>query len=210
LEQSIAKNPLNIGLVILAAGNSSRLGYPKQLIDYNGKPLIINAVNSASEIDFLEKIVVLGANCSLIIDQIDKLSLDLLDFKIGICENWESGINESIKFGADYLISHHSEIEAILFMVCDQIYLSGETVKSLIDDFNQDNSRIVCSKYDTGYGIPAIFPKKYFTEILSLPAQIGCKSIINKNINNVVFIDFPKGNIDIDTAEDIENYIKLS
>jgi molybdenum cofactor cytidylyltransferase len=170
---------------------------PKQLLEFNGNILINIIGKIASGCDVKEIVCVLGANSEEI-----KSRIAFSNIKIIYAEEWQNGINESIKVGLNYF---REDINSILFLLCDQYAISTDLLNKIIAKSIENPEHIIACKYSEGFGIPALFPKKYFSEINNLGKDIGCKKIIKNNLDNIVFIDFYDGYLDIDTLDDYES-----
>lgn len=189
------------GIIILAAGNSSRLGYPKQLLFYKDETLLQHIMTEASILPDVVVIVVTGANHELIEKDID--------FKVEIAFNsdWELGMSSSISTGLKKLLESYPEMEKCIFTVCDQPFVSHSIFENLIDKYHKTGKGIVASFYAETLGTPVLFNKKYFNELLNLKGQEGAKKIINRFLDDTASIPFEKGNIDIDTEVDYNKLI---
>lgn len=183
----------------MAAGSSSRLGQPKQLLPFKGSTLIAHSIAVAKAFS-TSCFLVLGSNFELIKKNIDSQQLNIIKHK-----NWEHGLGSSISFGLKNLLIEQSDIENVILMLCDQPFVSAELLNKLqLAQLNEGKSIVACSYYNS-YGVPAIFNKKHFEELLALSGEVGAKNIISNNIDNVQFVEFPKGDIDIDTTEDLKH-----
>ena len=187
----------NLAILILAAGTSSRLGEPKQLVKFQNKTLIQNSIEKALEVSS-NVTVVLGSNADLIIKEI-------IDYPISIVvnEEFEKGIGSSISYG----ISCTKEFDKTLLMLCDQPFINSSHLQNLINDSNYSNE-IICSFYNNDVAVPAIFPKRFYKDLSALNTNKGAKAIIKKNIHKTVDLD-DKLAFDVDTKEDkkaLKNY----
>lgn len=193
-----------LAIIILAAGNSSRLGSPKQLLPYAQKTLLQHAIDSAKASSAAnDVIVVLGSRKTLIENKIDHNEITIVENS-----NWESGIASSIKAGVNALKDISTENDAIILMACDQPFASAEILKSLVHEQARSGKAIVGCSYENTKGIPALFHKSIFSELLSLEGDIGAKKLFEKYREEVSFISFQDGGIDIDTTEDYKNLTK--
>jgi len=185
------------GIVILAAGSSSRLGQSKQLLKFNNEYLINRMIRVSFDSQADMVYLVLGADKEEILSILnsDKTTIIFND-------KWEQGIGSSIKAGLSAAIKDN--MDAVLFIVVDQIKIKTETINNLIEKFRSSNYPICASSYGSTHGIPAIFDKSLFQDILMLDDMKGCKRIIERNIENTLLLDFPGGEIDIDTADDLK------
>jgi molybdenum cofactor cytidylyltransferase len=189
----------NIGIVILAAGSSSRLGKPKQLLEFDGMNLLNHAIIEATNSNTCSVVVVLGDNADLIANKIDR------DIAIIVKnENWDEGIASSVRLGIGTLLSQIPSIDAVIFMTCDQPYISSSVLNELMIKYQQTGKPIVTSNYGEATGPPALFHKSFFPELMGLKGDVGARKIIQQHGDQVATVSFPQGKIDIDTKEDYE------
>lgn len=191
------------GIIILAAGASTRLGKPKQLLEYRGKTLLDHAVNEAINAKADAVFVIFGENADLFQKEIDNEKI-----RIVINKDWEEGMASSVRLGLDTLLKSKPYVDAVIFMVCDQPYISSSVLNELIITQQRTTKQIVTCNYGESIGPPALFHKKYFRELAKLKGDVGARNIIQENMHDVAFIQFPKGQIDIDTNEDYESLKK--
>ncbi len=189
------------GLIILAAGPSSRLGLPKQNLIYKGQTLLQRAVDEAIASVCHPIIVVLGANA-------EAIRPTVLDKPISIIYNpdWQEGMASSIRLGILGLQNIDPEISAVVLMLCDQPFVNSQ----LIDQLIEINSKkgIVASAYNETAGVPILFEANYFYELLSLNGQEGAKKLLVKYEGDLITVPFLLGSIDIDTVDDFEKLLK--
>jgi molybdenum cofactor cytidylyltransferase len=189
----------NIAIVILAAGTSSRLGSPKQLLDYKGKNLLRHAVDTALETECPSVFVVLGANSEL-------LRKELKDKPVTVLENtnWQEGMASSIRCGLKYITGTILRPDSIIFMVCDQPFVSSSLLLSLIEKKLETKMPIVASSYYDKLGTPALFHRSFFSMLMELTGDKGAGKLIADNPDKVATVSFPEGITDIDTKEDYD------
>jgi len=192
----------SIGIIILAAGASTRLGQPKQLLSYQGHSLLFNTVEVAVNSGCQPIVLVLGAYADLIFPEVRNFPI-----KIVKNYNWQEGMNTSIKVGINTLKETQANLAGTILMVCDQPFISREIIKKIIDIYYLKGKTIVSCKYADTCGVPAFFSAKFFPEMLNLKVAKGAKQIINNYPDQVATVDFPKGEIDIDTFADYEQLI---
>lgn len=193
-------NKNNTGVVILAAGASSRLGSPKQLLDYAGSTLLQHAIDTALAADAMHVVVVLGANA-------DRIKQELKGTTVAIVVNddWNEGMASTICFGLQTLVKLNPGVEAVIFMVADQPFVTADLLNGLMELNKKEQRSIVASKYGTTFGTPVLFTKRFFPELMELTGDTGAKNLVRKYLNEAAFVSFPKGEIDIDTVEDYKN-----
>ena len=187
----------NIGIVILAAGSSSRLGKPKQLLQYDGKNLLQKAVDAAVNSNADTVVVVLGAKADSISNEIDKSKTHLVENK-----EWEEGMASSVRLGLSTLQKISPSTDAVIFMVCDQPHVSSVLINDLINTQKQTGKPIVTCNYGDAIGPPALFHKSLFPELMKLKGDVGARKVIQQHQDEVAAVSFSKGSIDIDTEDD--------
>lgn len=193
----------NTGIILLAAGNSSRMGSPKQLLMYQGKTFLERIIDTASEIfDPNHIVLVLGARHHEISSVIKNKNIHVI-----INENWESGMASSIQSGMKVLLNNFPEMDKCFISVCDQPYLTSDVFLEMIQLHETSSKEIVVAQYADTLGVPALFSKKYFNPLIKLTGEQGAKKIIQQNMNDVESFQFEKGAVDIDTPSDY-NHLK--
>ena len=187
------------GIILLAAGASQRLGKPKQSLIYKGETLLHHAMNVALSICPETVVVVLGSEA-------ETLKQEVKDGRIHVIINtdWNEGMSSSIRHGLLSLLRLHPVAEAVIIMVCDQPHVSPELLKELQEVRYRTHKKIIASAYGEVAGVPALFDKSFFPDLLALRDQEGAKKIIRMNFSEVETVSFPEGIIDIDTKEDYE------
>ena len=170
----LSTNASNTGVIILAAGASKRLGHPKQLVNFLGKPLLQHAIDLCELFGFGSKVLVLGANVGQI-----KKNISLKGFMLSTNPKWEIGMGESIRVGVNQSLSVQPGLEAILLMVSDQPFQN----KLLINEITSRGSRdsIVAAHYQNSIGVPALFGADFFTDLKTLTGDQGAKKVIAAN-----------------------------
>jgi molybdenum cofactor cytidylyltransferase len=192
----------NVGAVILAAGESSRLGRPKQLIQLGGRTLAQRVVNAAANAECWPIVVVVGSASSTVARDLNQTEAVLVQN-----EHWRNGVGTSIREGVRRLIDAAPELEAVVLLVCDQPLVDAMLIKRLILRRTESRKPIIACSYADTLGVPALFDRIFFKDLLALPDDCGAKPVIFRNGPKVAEISFSQGEIDIDTAEDIETLI---
>lgn len=188
--------PVKTGIIILAAGSSSRLGKPKQLLMYLGKTLIRKAIDTVLGCKFDASVLVLGANLELIIKEVQDTNIDIV-----INHNWEKGMASGMQMGLDFLNKIIAPDQVIL-MLCDQPFVNSALLNDIIEKQTKTGKGIIACHYNGTFGVPALFARKYFSELKKLNGSEGAKKVIYAHMEDAEKIDFPNGAIDIDTPED--------
>ena len=189
---------MKINLILLAAGNSKRFNGNKLLAIYKNKPIYMYIV---------EKVVNLKINKIICVTQYEEIKDALLNTNINVVMNNNSnlGISSSIKIG----INFDKNADGYMFMVCDQPFISIQTLNSVIDNFIKGDKGIVCVGCGNNKGNPVIFSKKYINELLSLEGDNGGKVIIKGNLNDLKIVNINNRIelVDIDTQEE---FVKIA
>ncbi len=143
--------------VILAAGSSSRMGFPKQLAEVRDKPLL-QAIIDKVNINFDNSSVVLGSENEIISEKIDFKNSNIL-----INENWPEGITSSIRT-ALFFYQNQKEINNIIFFLGDQPEVEVEVIDSLNND-DHDGSKVLVPQYRYKLGFPILIPRIFWTKL---------------------------------------------
>ncbi|MCU0348867.1 MAG: nucleotidyltransferase family protein [Saprospiraceae bacterium] len=189
-------NPSKIAALILAAGASTRLGQPKQLVQLAGKTLLERACETALSIDNQAVVVVLGAHCEAI-----KPAIEHLPVKTHVNENWQAGMGSTIAFGMAQL---PPDADAVLLLLCDQPFVTYDLLENLVGKWRENPSHVIASAYGGSFGPPAVFGKRYFAELAALNGQQGAKKLMERHREQRLLVDFPEGEMDVDTEEDLK------
>lgn len=190
------------GIIVLAAGSSSRLGQPKQLLQFNGYSLLRNTIIQAKLLPGSVVVVVTGAHKELL----DK-ELAYTSAKVAYNKQWEEGMASSIGIGLYKLLVADPNIEACIITVCDQPFVTAQVFKDLLEERSKTGKEIIASAYAETLGTPVLFHKKYFEALLNLKGHEGAKKMLLLYKDDVAQIAFEKGAIDIDTIQDYNNLI---
>lgn len=190
---------MKTAIVILAAGKSSRMGRAKQLLAIGNKTLLVLAVESAMQSKADKTYCVLGAHFEAIQKSIEHYSVEII-----MNANYHLGLSSSIIAGLKHLEDQH--YDSILIMLADQPKVDANYLNQLIEESIKQPSKIIASSYSGLSGVPAVFPKIYYNELLNLKGDKGAKVFLNSSKTEVIQIDsIPL--IDIDTADDYSEYL---
>lgn len=194
-----------IAAIVLAAGASSRMqGYTKQLLPWQGKTLIENAINIATTSQVKDTFVVLGAHSDDIHAKISHLPVYTT-----LNREWLTGQSSSIRAG---LLSLPKRIAAAIFINCDQPLLVPDVIDEIIQQYRETDALIICSRYAGRRGSPVLFDRRCFDELAQLRDDQGGRELLAKYQTQVEFVDFSNANmsLDIDTYEDYKNLCRNS
>jgi molybdenum cofactor cytidylyltransferase len=188
-----------VGIVLLAAGSSSRMGQNKMKLSYRGIPLIERALQAALNSVADYTVVVTGANR----EQNDPL-IKQFDVKVVFNKKWESGIGSSVKCGLKRMLEINKNLNAVIISVCDQPHLSSEIFDRMIASYVSSGKKIVASIYGGTKGVPVLYDRIFFPDLMSIPDEHGAKQYLVENASEqtLATVDFTGGEVDIDTLED--------
>jgi molybdenum cofactor cytidylyltransferase len=191
-----------VAAIVLAAGASRRLGQPKQLLMLGGETLIARAIRLAGEAGATPVIAVLGAHHERIAAAVN---LDGTINAIPVVNgDWQQGIATSIQAGLRALEDVAPQASGALILGCDQPRLTVGHLRALLDAFAaQAASAIVASAYASVAGVPAVFPRAVFAELLALRGDRGARDLLMQSPYPSVELPFPGGEVDIDLPADL-------
>lgn len=187
----------NIAILILAAGESSRMGDKvKQVLPWKESNLLGNAVSQAKASMAHMTYTVLGAY-----EEIIKAEVPFESNSIIQNSNWKDGLGSSIATGIDYFISKALGYDAVLVMLADQPFIDTNYLNKMIGNWKGNRSKIITTQYESQSGVPAIFGKEYFQELQKLNKDFGAKDIIANHESSILALNPEGKEIDIDSWE---------
>ena len=196
---------IDTAAIILAAGKSRRLnGGIKQLLVFRNKTLLQHTIDECLSAGVSTIIVVTGANAGVIED-----SMSNSEVHIVFNENWEQGKASGIEAGVRVVAEKHTHIHQVIITACDQPFVSAALFRQLCETQQDSGKPIVASAYAGTMGIPALFSKEYFNQLMSLKGEEGAKKIFKANPHDLATVAFPQGDIDIDTQDDYVELLKM-
>ena len=188
---------IKIPQLLIAAGESKRMGKPKQLLKWKNYTLIEHQIKHLLDTD-QNVWVILGAHAELITPIINKYPIN-----ISLFENWKLGMGATIAHGIKKIIKKSPEINGILISLVDMPLISSVHLNKLIQTFSKSKNKIVVSKSKDGYlSAPVLFPSIYFDDLKKIKGDQGAKKIIKKNSSNLKIVDGYDLLIDIDTKKE--------
>jgi molybdenum cofactor cytidylyltransferase len=186
---------VSIPAVVLAAGASTRLGEPKQLVMLGGETLLARAVRIAREAGCLPVVVVVGA------EYVQVLGNSVLgDVVTVINDNWEEGMGSSIRLGVGALAFAAKDAEGVLLMTCDQPAVTAKHLFQLTL-----RAELKASRYAGKNGVPAFFPKEYFGKLMELKGEAGARGLLAE----ARYEELENGELDMDTVDDLKRAREL-
>jgi len=189
-----------IAAVVLAAGTSSRLGSPKQLLSFRGRPVLVAVVENLLTSRLDRVVVVLGHQSGEVARVLEGLPVEVV-----VNQRYIEGQASSLKCG---LAALDPEVRAALFALGDQPLVRPSTVRLLVDGYRSAGG-IAAPFYQGQRGNPVIFDRRFFPDLELLKGDAGAREIIRSNPESLlrVDVDDPGVVLDIDTWEDYQNII---
>lgn len=199
----MSAEPIRIAALVLAAGESARLGTPKQLLQWQGVTLLQKTIHEIQNIyltvpHIIDITVVLGAFHEQILPTLSTYTIHSV-----YNTQWQKGMGESLRFGVESILQH-SQPDYLLIALCDQPLVTDKHYALLLEQNIKSSKGIVASYYSNKAGVPAVFSKQYLHQLQTLHGAKGAQSVIKQHIHNVQTIDVPEAAFDIDTMQDIE------
>jgi molybdenum cofactor cytidylyltransferase len=184
--------------VILAAGVSSRMGEPKQLLRLGGKTLLEQVVDHAHSAAVDEIVVILGAFAENIRRQID-----LSKIKVVINSSYQQGMGTSLGAG---LAALDPAINAALILLGDQPFVRPATLDRICGEYRRSHAQIVIPLYNGFRGNPVLLARSVFPEVMALSGDVGCRAIFGNHLEGIVKLPVDDVGIllDIDSKADFE------
>ena len=185
-----------IKILLLAAGSSSRMGQPKQLLPWGEQSLIEHQILTLLKTDNPVNVVI-GSNSEIILPFIEKYPVNIF-----INTEWESGMGSSISFGIGQIIQLFPEAEGVLITLLDQALLTTSYFQKMLGAFRASSQQILISQSASGWtGVPVLFDQCYFNELTGLQDDEGAKKIITRHEKKIILLDGGELLDDMDTPE---------
>ena len=186
-----------ISAILLAAGESKRMGRTKLLLKWDQRTIIEKSVDTllASKID--ELIVVLGHQAQAVLRKLGARRL-----KAVINHQYRMGMSTSIRRGLGEV---GPKSEAILIALADQPFVETDLIDHLIDIYRQNPHGIVLPSYKGERGHPVILDRfRYQEEMRNLMGDVGCKPILNRHPEDILEVEVKSEGViaDIDSWEE--------
>lgn len=181
--------------IVLAAGASTRFGSAKQLVRIAGRPMLHATVTRAVEVAGNAVIVVLGARAEELAPLLSHSPASIV-----INRDWREGLASSIRAGVARLPAACS---GAMLLLADQAAVTAEDLRRLAGAWRRQTTYVAAAVYGSTVGVPAIFPRATFPDLLQLRGDQGARALIQRNPDRVVRVPMESAGVDIDTPEDL-------
>lgn len=192
------------GVLILAAGQASRMGKAKMLLPYKETTILAHIIEEILSTEPTIAQLVTGHYHELI-------QKEIKTDQVNIVQNldYQQGMSGSIRVGLTAMLNACSSIEFLIIVVSDQPFLNRSILLSLINKYQQTKKGIIASSYNGIQGTPVLLSSAYFTHLYNLTGDKGARVILQQFPEDIETIEFERGELDIDTMEDYERVCKL-
>ncbi len=192
----------SVSALILAAGAAARMGRPKQLLDWDGRPLVRVAAETALAAHLSPVLVVVGSAQA-------EVAAALADLPLQVVSNpdYAAGQSSSLRVGIAAL---PPEVQAVVVLLGDQPFVTGAIVQRLVAEWSASGSPIVAPVYAGQRGNPVLFDCAVFPELLAIHGDQGGRAVLAANPERIrsILFDDPRPLADIDTPDDYERLRK--
>jgi molybdenum cofactor cytidylyltransferase len=191
-----------ISAIVLAAGESRRMGETKQLLPWQGKTVLGHLLDTLLTSSVDEVILVLGHEVERVLEKIS-----IREIKVVFNPDYQKGMSTSLRRG---LMATHKDGEAFFVVLADQPALTPEIIHQLIDTFRrvQPGKNIVAPCFRGRRGHPVLFGKKYREEFGGLTGDVGGREILARHPEDILLLEMDTDAvlIDLDTPEDYRTH----
>jgi len=193
--------------IVLAAGMSTRLGRPKQLVEVGGKTLLARVVAAALESELSEVVLVLGHEAGKVQAALGSLGCHE-QLRIVVNERYEDGMAGSLQAGLMPVKEHYP---AVMFLLGDQPLIDAGAINFLLSHFWSSDKDICVPVQGKRRGNPTCFSCRCYDQILGTRGDTGAREIIRRNPDDVLLVEIgnPSFFLDVDCAEDLEQLLEL-
>jgi len=197
----VAKANARVSAVVLAAGNSTRMGEPKQLLLLGGRTVLERTLENVRAAEVDEVVLVLGAFAEKIRQELPAVFFDAL--KVVVNRDYEQGMARSLREGLAAVIP---QMDAALIVLADQPFVRPETIGRIIERYRQSDAEIVIPFYEGKRGNPVLLDRSVFAEAMALQGDVGFRALFGRHVAGIVEVDVADEGVllDIDSRDDYE------
>lgn len=188
---------MRLSVGVLAAGQGARFGAVKQLANVGDQTLLNRVLAQYAKLDAIEHAVVLGAHAQTIMPTLP------VHWRKVASPDWHRGLSQSLRA---LLACQSEDVTHLLIGLGDQVAVSNQHLQALVAQAERQPGLMVAAHYGDVCGVPAIFPREFWPQLRELEGDQGARKILNGNDNQVVRVDIPAAQTDIDTPADLVSW----
>lgn len=192
-----------IAAIILAAGASERMGYPKALLTYRGQPFLAGVLSACEAVGIEMRVVVLGYHADKI-----KSEMDLGDAHVVESAELDAGPIGSIRAGLRFL--EGKPVEGVVIWPVDRPHVAVASVSAIADAFRAGHQPIVVPTHGGSRGHPVLFGRDVFAELLAAPDDEGARTVVHRDPGRVLEVPVEDAAVleDLNTPEDYKRLLR--
>ncbi len=187
-----------VAVLLLAGGGSARLGRPKQLVDWGGRPLLSHVVAQVETWPAERVVVVIGAAADEVLEAVDFGGAEVV-----LNPEWREGMASSLRVGLDVL-SRDARVDAAFVALADQPSVDADVPARLLDAYRASRAPAIIPKYRYARGNPVLVDRRLWSRLMSLEGDEGARRLFQAHPEWVEEVRFdslpPRG---VDTEADV-------
>ena len=180
---------------VLAAGPSTRFGSPKQLVRLGGAPLVHQVAARAAAVAGQSVTVVLGAHAREVAPAMRQSAATVV-----VNRDWKEGLASSIRTAVR---TAPPRCDGLLLLLCDQPAVTADDLRRLYVAWRRHPVLITTALYGGTPGLPALFPRWAFSDLLELRGDRDARLVLRRNVDQLVRVPMPNAGVDLDTPDDL-------
>lgn len=192
------------GVMILAAGEASRMGKAKMLLPFKEKTILEHIVEEVIDLVPNEIVLVTGHYHDKITEVIEHPEVRRV-----YNAAYQNGMSSSIQTGLDAMLQNNPGIDFLLILVADQPFLHKELMQKMIQLHSETKKGLVAASYQGVAGTPLLLSAKYFDKLYQLKGDKGARVILQDFSSDLTTVHFELGWLDIDTASDYNRFCEI-
>ena len=189
--------------IVLAGGGSTRFGQPKMLLDWNGKPMVRRAVETALESGLRKMIVVVGA-----VNEPIRRALAGLNVKVVENPDWQAGQSTSMRAGLSEVIGQN--VGSVIFLLSDQPFVTPGAIRALVDEHRQTLAAITALRVGDQRVNPVLFDRTTFADLMTIQGDVGGRALFQHYETAWVNWADERLLLDVDTPEDYTRLLEIN
>jgi molybdenum cofactor cytidylyltransferase len=200
------KGNLRVGAIILAAGKSTRMGEPKQLLLLGERTVLEQTLENVRCSGVDEIVLVLGSYAETVRQRLPPSAFT--GAKLVVNQNYCQGMASSLREG---LAALKPNVDASLIVLADQPFTRPETLRRIVDQYIHSDAQIVIPSYRGFRGNPVLLDRSVFAEVMALEGDIGCRAVFGSHLEGIVKVEVEDIGVllDIDSKDDYEQVQRI-